>query len=78
VRIHLGAGVTDQSEVSPAVGVGLLTVFQDFNLGVIGSKYAMGPFLSYEFVREFNLGVSWNLLKWGTDARLLIFISYRF
>jgi hypothetical protein len=78
-RVMVGGGSSLDGYVSPFVGISAIKLFRNINLGIGVDRTAIGAIVSYEFFREFNIGVSYYVLPFReTTTRGGIFVAYRF
>ena len=74
-----GVGVDEGLRPTPFLGVSLVQVFKNVELGAGLNRGGVGPFAGYEFWREFAFFGQYNLLKFGTNnSQVAVGISYRF
>jgi len=76
-HILIGASADFKVGASPYVALTGLTIAETFHLGAGIDRFALGPAVHWEFWREFNLGVKWNLVPFTDCADVGLSISYR-
>lgn len=78
-RIMVGGSASNRGEVSPWGGLSGIRLWRHVDIGAGVDEGGIGAFVSYEFFREFNIGLSWYLVPfYDSDASVAVVVSYGF
>jgi len=78
-KLMLGGSATFDARVSPWGGLSVLRLWKVVNIGAGIDMNSIGPFVGYEFWREFNVGGIWGMVPLSAgQSRGAIFVAYRF